>query len=75
MKVYSTLPVLRSIGLHVLPGIICVILASMLLSFWELQRLTRAESTATRPWRLPAAGIAVSVIALGLIAARFAVIH
>src|SRR6185437_13932270 len=65
----------RFVGLHVLPGIICVILGALLLSWWELRRLTMTRSTATHPWLLPAAGITVGVIAFSLIAARFIVVH
>lgn len=68
---YSATPLLRSIGVHVLPGIICLILASLLLSWWELRRLTRTESTVVDRW-LPAAAITTGVISTALIAARFA---
>jgi hypothetical protein len=62
---------MHSIGLHVLvPGIICVILASLLLFWWELRRLTSTRSTAVG-WWLPAAAIAAGVISFVLIAVRF----
>jgi len=68
---YSATPLMRSIGLHVLvPGIICVIVASFLLSWWELRRLTRTRSMAVDRW-LPAAAITAGVISVALIAIRF----
>jgi hypothetical protein len=70
-----SVPLLRLLGLHVLPGMICVILGALLLSLWELRRLTASPGKATPPWLLPAAGIAVSVVALGLIASRFIAIQ
>jgi len=68
---YYATPLIRSIGLHVLmPGIICLIVASFLLSWWELRRLTRTGSTAVDRW-LPAAAITAGVISFGLMAVRF----
>ena len=72
---HSVPPLIRSIGLHVLPGMICMILGALLLSWWELRRLTAAPNTAAPRWMLPASGIAVSVLALGLIGSRFIAIH
>ena len=72
---YSSLPVLQSMGKHVLPGLLCLILSSLLLSFWELRRLTQGQSTVAHSWFLPATGIAVGVITFAFIAARFIVIH
>ena len=68
---YSATPLLRTIGLHVLvPGIICVFVASFLLSWWELRRLTRTGRTAVDRW-LPAAAITAGVISFVLMAVRF----
>jgi hypothetical protein len=68
---HSAAPLIRSIGLHVLvPGIICLILASLLLSWWELRRLTSIGRTAVDRW-LPAAAITAGVISFVLIAVRF----
>jgi hypothetical protein len=68
---YSATPLMRSIGLHVLvPGIICLVLASLLLSWLELRRLTSTGSTAVDRW-LPAAAITAGVISFVLIAVRF----
>lgn len=68
---YSATPLMRSVGLHVLvPGIICLILASLLLSWWELRRLTSTGSAAVGRW-LPAAAITAGVISCVLIAVRF----
>ena len=62
---------LRSIALHLLmPGIICVILASSLFFWWEFRRLTSTKSTAVG-WQLPAAAITAGVISFVLIAVRF----
>jgi hypothetical protein len=72
---YAALPLLRSMGLHVLPGVICVALGALLLSCWELRRLTIARSSATHRRLLPATGIAVGVMALCLIVGRFIVVH
>jgi hypothetical protein len=61
----------RSIALHSLvPGIICVIIASLLLFWWEFLRLTSTRSTVVGRW-LPAAAIAAGVISFMLIAVRF----
>ena len=46
---YSAIPVLRSIGLHVLPGIFLVILAALLLGWWEVRRLTGTGKTGVEP--------------------------
>lgn len=72
---YSAASVVRSIALHVLlvPGIICVILASSLLFWWEFRRLTSTGGTAVG-WRLPAAAITAGVISFVIIAVRFIVI-
>lgn len=68
---YSAAPILRSIAPHVLvPGIICLILAAVLLSWWEWRRLTSTGSMSVRSW-LPAAGITVGVISVVLMAVRF----
>jgi hypothetical protein len=68
---YSAASLVRSIALHVLvPGIICVILASVLLSWWEFRRLTSTRSTAVG-WWLPAAAITAGLISFVLIAVRF----
>jgi hypothetical protein len=68
---YSATPLTRSIAPHVLvPGIICLILASLLLSWWELRRLTSSGSTGVVRW-LPAAAITAGVISIVLIAVRF----
>jgi hypothetical protein len=72
---YSAASLVRSIALHVLliPGIMFVILASLLLFWWELRRLTSTSSTALG-WRLPAAAITAGVISFVIIAVRFIVI-
>jgi hypothetical protein len=57
------------------PGIICLILGALLLSWWERRRLSTTPSAATPRWLLPTAGLAVNVIAFGLIADRFIAIH
>jgi hypothetical protein len=75
MYVTALPAMMRSVGLHVLPGIVCVILASALLFFWELRRLTRSEETGFPRWLLPAAGIALGVLSFAFIAVRFAAIH
>jgi hypothetical protein len=68
---YSATPLTRSIGLHLLiPGIIFVVLAALLLSWWELLRLTATEKTAVDRW-LPTAAIAAGAISFVLIAVRF----
>jgi hypothetical protein len=67
---YSATPLLHSMGLHGLPGIICLILAALLLSWWELRRLTRTGRTAVDRW-LPAAAITAGVISFALIVTRF----
>ena len=67
--------VVRSMGLHVLPGLLCLILASVLLLFWEFRRLTRSERTEIHPWLLPSAGITLGVLSFAFITARFVVIH
>ena len=68
---YSATPIMRSIALQVVvPGIICVLLASLLLSWWELRRLTSTGSTAVDRW-LPTVAITAAVISVVLIAVRF----
>lgn len=68
---YSATPPMRSIAQHILvPGIICLILASLLLSWWELRRLTGTGSTAVNRW-LATAGITAGVMSVALIAVRF----
>ena len=68
---YSAASLVRSIALHVLvPGVICVILASSLLVWWEVRRLTGTRS-ADVGWWLPAAAITAGVISVVLIAVRF----
>jgi hypothetical protein len=68
---YSAAPLIRSIGLHVLvPGIICVIAASLLLAWWELRRLTSTGSTAVGRV-LPIAAITAGIISVVLMAVRF----
>lgn len=72
----TTLPaVVQSIGLHALPGLLSVILASVLLFFWEFRRLTKPGQAVVQPWLLPAAGIALGVLSFAFLTARFAVIH
>jgi hypothetical protein len=72
---YSAASLVRSIALHVLlvPGIMFVILASVLFFWWELRRLTSTSSTAVGR-RLPAAALTAGVISLAIIAVRFIVI-
>jgi hypothetical protein len=70
---YSAIPVLRSIGLHVLPGIFLVILAALLLGWWEVRRLTGTGKTGVDRW-LPATAVALAVISFVLIAVRFIVV-
>jgi hypothetical protein len=65
----------QSIGLHALPGLLSVILASVLLFVWEFRRLTKPGRAGMQPWLLPAAGIALSVLSFAFITARFVVIH
>jgi hypothetical protein len=67
----STDTVLRLMGTHVLPGILCVVLSSLLLCLWELRRLTSGNSKTTRPWMLPAAGIVLGIISIAFIVTRF----
>jgi len=68
---YSATALIHSIGPHVLlPGIICVVIASLLLSWWEFQRLTSTGRRAANRW-LPAVAITAGVISFLLIAARF----
>ena len=68
---YSAAPLMRSIAPHVLvPGIICLILASVLLFWWEWRRLTSTGSAAVG-WWLPAAGITAGIISVALMAVRF----
>lgn len=68
---YSAASLVRSIALHLLvPGIICVILASSLLFWWEFRRLTSTRGIAADRW-LHAAAITAGVISLVLIAVRF----
>ncbi len=68
---YSAASLVRSIALYAkVPGIICVILASLLLFGWEFRRLTRTRSTAVDRW-LPAVAITAGVISVVLIAVRF----
>ena len=71
----SANPVLRLMGSHVLPGVLCVVLASLLLCCWELRRLTSADTRAMRVWALPVAGIALSVISAEFIIARFLTVN
>jgi len=68
---HVTDPVLRLMGTHVLPGILCVVLSSLLLCLWELRRLTSGDSEAIRPWMLPVAGIVLGIISIAFIMARF----
>ena len=76
MNMIALPAVIRSIGLHVLPGVVCVILASILLFLWELRRVSGHERARAGGgvW-LPAAGLTLSVLACALIFIRFAVIH
>jgi hypothetical protein len=68
---YPVASPVRSVAMHVLvPGIICLILASLLLFWWEFRRLTSTGSTAVGRW-LPAAGITAGAISVVLIAVRF----
>ena len=68
---YSATPILRTIGLNsVVPGVAFVIIASFLLCWWELRRLTGTENPAAE-WWLPHAAIAAGIISFALIAVRF----
>jgi hypothetical protein len=65
-------PILRSMGTHVLPGVLCVAFGSVLLCLWELRRLTAGDSKAVRLWwMLPVGGIALFMISAAFIIARF----
>jgi hypothetical protein len=68
---HHTDPILRLMGAHVLPGVLCVVFASLLLCLWELRRLASGDSRAIRPWMLPAAGIALFILSAVFIIARF----
>jgi hypothetical protein len=71
---YSASPIVHSIGVHSLvPGIICVILAALLLSWWQLRHVIITRSTVLDRW-LPPVAIAVGFISFALIAVRFIVI-
>ena len=75
MYVTALPAMIRSVGVHVLPGIVCVIMASAVLFFWELRRLTKFGETGILRWLLPAAGITLGLLSFAFIAARFAAIH
>ena len=62
---------LRLAGLHVVPGVICLVAAGALLAVWETRRLSRVPPLGARPWLLPAAALILSVGSLVFIAARF----
>jgi hypothetical protein len=62
-------------GSHVLPGVLCVVLASLLLCWWELRRLTAGDTKAMRAWALPVAGIALSIISAEFIITRFLTVN
>jgi hypothetical protein len=64
----------NSLGLHVLPGIVLVIVSSALLLGWEVMRLGGMKSTRLR-WLLSCSGIALGLMSLLLIVVRFAVIQ
>jgi hypothetical protein len=69
--VYSATPILRSVGLNsLIPGIVIVVIASLLLSWWELRRLTGAKNMAVDRW-LPTAALAAAAVSFVLIAVRF----
>jgi hypothetical protein len=71
---YSATPIIRTLGVDFLvPGIICVVLASLLLSWWQLRHLTITRSSVLDRW-LPPVAIAVGFISFALIAVRFIVI-
>lgn len=72
---YSTEPLLRVMGAHVLPGVLCVSLSSLLLLLWELQRLTRGRSKPGPRRILAGGGIALGIVSLGFIVARFIVVN
>ena len=67
----AAVPVLRAVGLHVLPGIICLVLSAVLLSLWEVRRISHARVLMARPWLLPTLGITLGMASCVLIAARF----
>jgi hypothetical protein len=67
--------VVRFMGLYAPPGVLFVILASVLLFFWEFRRLTGPGKIAARSWLLPTAGIALGVLSAAFITARFVVIR
>jgi hypothetical protein len=68
---YSATPIIRTLGVDFLvPGIICVVLASLLLCWWQLRRLTSTGSTAVDRW-LPSVAIAAGLLSAVLIAVRF----
>ncbi|HEV2373513.1 MAG TPA: hypothetical protein VGS19_15230 [Streptosporangiaceae bacterium] len=62
---------LRLAGLHVVPGIICLVASVALLSVWETRRLSRFPPLGRRPWLLPAVGLTLGAVSVGFIAARF----
>jgi TRAP-type C4-dicarboxylate transport system permease small subunit len=68
---YSAIKLMQSIGQHVLiPGIVCLLLAALLLGWWELGRLTSTGSTGVPRW-LPAAAITAGGVSIVFIAVQF----
>jgi hypothetical protein len=68
---HSTDPILRLMGMHVLPGVFFVVLSSELLFLWELRRLTSDANKTIRRWMLPASGLVLGILSIVLIMARF----
>jgi hypothetical protein len=68
---HSKDPILRLMGTHVLPGILCVVLSSLLLCLWELRRLTPGDKKTIRSWVLPVSGLVLGILSIALIMARF----
>lgn len=68
---HSTDAILRLMGTHVLPGVFCVVMSSLLLCLWELRSLTSGDHKTIRPWMLPAGGLVLCIMSIALIIARF----
>jgi hypothetical protein len=66
--------IVDSLGDHVVPGIVLVIISSALLLTWEFMRLGWAASARLR-WLVSFSGITLGVVSLLLIALRFLAIE
>lgn len=66
--------VVNSLGNHVLPGVLLVIVSSALLLVWEFMRFSNGKRTRLR-WLTSFSGIALGVVSLLLIVIRFLVVQ